>query len=149
VKLVVRRAHPGEAAAVAELWLRARRSAAGIPPAVHSDAEVRDWVRDIVLPTQEVWVVGGQPEPMAMMVLDGEWIEQLYVAPEHLRRGLGSQLVKLAQSTRESLALWTFQANASARAFYEAHGFRVCGKPSRENEEGALALCFRWGRQPT
>ncbi len=79
-----------------------------------------------------------------MMVLDGGWVEQLYVAPEHLRRGYGSQLVRLAQATRGELALWTFEANVAARAFYEAHGFRPTGPASSDNEERAPAICYRW-----
>jgi GNAT superfamily N-acetyltransferase len=79
-----------------------------------------------------------------MMVLDGEWVAQLYVAPEHVRRGHGSRLIQLAQSTRRELALWTFEANTIARAFYEAHGFRPSGPPSSDNEERAPALCYRW-----
>jgi GNAT superfamily N-acetyltransferase len=65
-----------------------------------------------------------------MMVLDGAWVEQLYVAPEHLRRGYGSQLVRLAQSTRSELALCTFGANVGAKAFYEAQRF----SPKRHRE---------------
>jgi GNAT superfamily N-acetyltransferase len=81
-----------------------------------------------------------------MMVLDGEWVEQLYVAPEHLRRGYGSQLVRLAQATRSELALWTFEANVAARVFYEAQGFRPAGPASSDNEERAPAVCYRWAR---
>jgi GNAT superfamily N-acetyltransferase len=115
-----------------------------IPPAAHSDDEVRTWFRDLVLPSQEVWVTALGPELTAMMVLDREWLEQLYVAPEHLRRGYGSQLVRLAQATRSELALWTFEANLAARAFYEAHGFRPSGPASSDNEERTPAVCYRW-----
>jgi GNAT superfamily N-acetyltransferase len=115
-----------------------------IPPAVHSDDEVRAWFQDVVVPSREVWVAGDGDELTAMMVLDGEWIEQLYVAPERLREGYGSRFIRLAQSTRSELALWTFEANMSARAFYEAHGFKPSGAPSSENEERAPALCYRW-----
>jgi GNAT superfamily N-acetyltransferase len=80
-----------------------------------------------------------------MMVLDGEWLGQLYVAPEYFRRGYGSQLVCLAQATRSELALWTFEANVPARAFYEAHGFRPSGPASTDNEERTPAVCYRWG----
>ena len=80
------------------------------------------------------------------MVLDGEWLDQLYVAPERMRCGLGSQLLAMAKASRSALALWTFEANAPARAFYEAHGFRAAAPASRENEERAPAICYRWAR---
>ena len=140
----MRRAGDAEALLIAELWLRSRRGSAGIPPAAHSDDEVRVWFRDVVLPSHEVWVTSDGHDLTAMMVLDGEWVEQLYVAPEHLRRGYGSRLVHLAQATRRELALWTFEANTTARTFYEAHGFRPSGAPSNDNEEHMPAICYRW-----
>ena len=79
-----------------------------------------------------------------MMVIDGEWIEQLYVAPEQSRQGHGSELVRLAQSTRSELTLWTFEANLPARAFYEKHGFLPTGGPSSDNEEHTPAIRYRW-----
>jgi predicted N-acetyltransferase YhbS len=82
-----------------------------------------------------------------MMVIDGEWLEQLYVAPEHSRQGHGSRLLRLAQSDRSELALWTFEANLSARAFYEKHGFQPTGAPSSDNEEQTAAICYRWTRR--
>jgi len=117
-----------------------------IPPAAHSDDEVRAWFRDVILPSKEVWVTTLGAELTAMMVLDGEWVEQRYVAPELLRRGYGSQLVRLAQATRTELALWTFEVNVAARAFYEAHGFRPSGTASSDNDERAPAVCYRWVR---
>jgi GNAT superfamily N-acetyltransferase len=104
----------------------------------------RAWFRDVVLPSQEVWVTLTGLKLTAMMVIDGEWLEQLYVAPEHSRQGHGSRLVRLAQSDRSKLALWTFEANLSARAFYEKHGFRPTGDPSSDNEEHTPAICYRW-----
>jgi GNAT superfamily N-acetyltransferase len=115
-----------------------------IPPAAHSDDQVRAWFRDVVLPSKEVWVTTLGPEITAMMVLDSGWVEQLYVAPDHLRRGYGSQLVRQAQATRGELALWTFEANVDARAFYEAQGFRPTVPASSDNEERAPAICYRW-----
>jgi GNAT superfamily N-acetyltransferase len=79
-----------------------------------------------------------------MMVIGGDWIEKLYVAPEQSRQGHGSRLVRLAQSTHSELRLWTFEANLSARAFYETHGFRPTGAPSSDNEEHTPAICYRW-----
>jgi GNAT superfamily N-acetyltransferase len=138
-----------EALPVAELWLRSRRASAGIPPAAHGDDDVRAWFRSVVLPSQEVWVTDDRDGLTGMIVLDGDCVAQLYVAPEHLRRGHGSRLIRLAQKTRDELALWTFEANTIARAFYEAHGFRPSGPASCDNEERAPALCYRWSSTTT
>jgi GNAT superfamily N-acetyltransferase len=144
----IRRASGAEALAVAELWLRSRRAAAGVPPAVHTDDEVRAWFKKVVLPSCDVWVSARGSELTAMMVLDGRWVEQLYVAPESLRQGYGSPLVRLAQSMRSQLELWTFETNAGARAFYERHGFSAAGPAVSDNEEGVPAIRYRWTRSP-
>lgn len=142
---LIRRAEADEAEVLADLWLRSRRTAApAIPPAVHSDDEVRGWLRDTVLPNDEVWVIGPAGQPEAMMVLSEDWIEQLYVAPHHQRQGHGSRLVRFAQNRRDSLRLYTFEANHAARAFYEKHGFTAAGPASTDNEERAPALLYRW-----
>lgn len=133
-----------EALAVAMLWLRSRRAAApAIPPSVHGDDEVKAWFRDVVLPTYELWLIGPPRNPSAMMVLSHGWVEQLYVAPDRFRRGHGSKLLRFAQSRNDELHLWTFEANAGARAFYEKHGFVAVGV-SAENEEGVPAVRYRW-----
>jgi GNAT superfamily N-acetyltransferase len=129
---------------VSDVWLRSRRASRAIPPAAHTDDEVRAWFRDVGLPSREVWVTTDGANLTAMMVIAGEWLEQLCVAPEHSRQGYGSRLVRFAQSNRSELALWTFEANVSARAFYEKRGFLPAGAPSSENEEHTPAICYRW-----
>jgi GNAT superfamily N-acetyltransferase len=141
----IRRARADEATAVADLWLASRRAAApAIPPPAHTDDEVRAWFRDVVLPNDEVWVIGPHQTPEAMMVLSGDWVEQPYVSPDHQRKGHGSRLISFAQAKRRELRLWAFEANTHARAFYEKLGFSPTGAPSSANEEGSPALCYRW-----
>ncbi len=79
-------------------------------------------------------------EVVAFMALDGDMLEQLYVAPRHQRNGHGARLLRLAQTTRESLALWTFEGNLGAQRFYEARGFKQSGQASTNNEERPGAL---------
>lgn len=99
-----------------------------------------------MLPTREVWLTHSGEAIAALIVLDSEWIEQLYVAPDCLRRRHGSRLLAHAQATRDSLVLWTFATNAAARAFYERHGFERDGEASSENEEREPAIRNRWTR---
>jgi GNAT superfamily N-acetyltransferase len=140
---IVRRADPDEALVISELWLRSRR-AADIPPPVHTDDEVRAWVRELLLPSREVWVATADGDVAGVMALEDEWVEQLYIDPEHQRRGHGARLLEVAQATRPALALWTFESNLGAQGFYEAHGFTRSGLPSADNEEHAAAICYRW-----
>ncbi len=142
----IRRANQAQALAVADLLLRSRHATPGIPRGPRSDDQIRTWFREVVLPNREVWVTARGNTLTAMMVLDGRSVEQLYVAPEHLREGEGSRLLGVAQSTRSELELWVFEANAPARAFYENHGFRASGPASSDNEEQAPAIHYHWTR---
>jgi GNAT superfamily N-acetyltransferase len=142
----IREATAADALAIAELWLRSRRGAPGVPPASHADDAVRAWFQDVVVPAGGVWVVSQGGVLDAMMVIKGDWVEQLYVAPESQRQGHGSRLLRLAQSSRTTLTLWTFEANTPARAFYETHGFEVDGPVSTDNEERAPAVRYRWSK---
>jgi ribosomal protein S18 acetylase RimI-like enzyme len=140
---IIRPADSEDAPAVADVWLRSRRTAA-IPRAVHTDAEVGVWVRDVLIPSCEVWVATDGGEVVGLMALAGDWVEQLYIAPEHQCRGHGARLLAIAQANRTALVLWTFESNVAAQRFYEAHGFIRLGESSTDNEECAPAIRFGW-----
>jgi GNAT superfamily N-acetyltransferase len=142
----IRKAVPGEAGSLSALWLRSRRaSVPSIPPTVHTDAEVHRWFKEVVLPTCEVWVTDNIGEAIALMVLDQEWIDQLYVDPAATRRGIGGALLDHAMRLRPTrLKLWTFQSNIDARRFYEAHGFVATAMTMGNNEEQAPDVCYEW-----
>jgi GNAT superfamily N-acetyltransferase len=142
----LRRAEPDDAPALAEVYLRARRAAAGIAPMAHPDPEVRRWIADTVVGEHETWLAEQEGRPVALLALAGDELDQLYVDPRCQGQGLGAALVALAQALRPALALWTFAANTGARRFYERHGFTADGEPSSENEEGAPAIRYRWSR---
>jgi GNAT superfamily N-acetyltransferase len=143
---LLRRALPAGSDVLASVWLRARAaSVPAIPPPVHTEGEVRAWFRDVVLADREVWVADAGGQPVALLVLDREWVDQLYVEPTLTGRGLGSRLLELAKARRPAgLELWTFAANAGARRFYERNGFREAEQSSGNNEEGAPDVRYRW-----
>ncbi len=142
----IRRALPGEAESLAALWLRSRAAAVpSIPPTVHNDQEVHRWFDEVVLPNCEVWVVDVRGEAIALMVLDHEWVEHLYVAPGSTRRGIGGALLDHAMRQRPTgLRLWTFQSNIDARRFYEERGFVAIATTTGDNEEQAPDVCYEW-----
>ena len=79
----IRKAVPDEAGLLGALWLRSRTaSIPSIPPTVHSDGEVLRWFEKVVFPTCEIWVADSSGKAIALMVLDQEWIDQLYVDPD-------------------------------------------------------------------
>lgn len=116
-----------------------------IPPPVHDEVEVRAWIQQVVSGSQEAWVALADGAVAAMLVLDGEWVDQLYVDPDWTGKGVGTVLLDLAKRRRPTrLRLWTFQANAGARRFYERHGFVPKETTAGDNEEGAPDVRYEW-----
>jgi GNAT superfamily N-acetyltransferase len=143
----LRRGTGTDANSAAEVYLRARRHAVPeIPPLAHSDDEVRQWMHR-VLDEQEAWLaIADDGTLLGLMVLNGDWVEQLYVDPLRTGRGLGTRFVELAKQRRPGgLQLWTFVSNARAQRFYERHGFTVEERTDGSgNEEKAPDLRYTW-----
>ena len=143
----LRRAEPEDAAAIAHVFLDSFHATYDFPLA-HSDDEVRDWIRDRVVPEMETWVADDGGRVVGMMVIAPGWLEQLYVAPDRLGAGIGGRLVDLAKArSPDGLTLWTFQVNERARGFYEGHGFvAVETTDGRANEERQPDVRYEWRR---
>ena len=147
---ITRAAMVSDADAIARLYLRARHWAAAtgaIPPLAHDDREVRNWIEHSVLERLECWVAEVAPGTTAgMLVLDGDWVDQLYVDPALTRKRIGSQLLDLAKRERpQGLRLWSFASNHGAQRFYERHGFQEVERTDgTRNEEGAPDIRYQW-----
>jgi GNAT superfamily N-acetyltransferase len=143
----IRRGAERDARAAADLWLRARKAALGaIPAPVHDADNVRGWFASHVVRECELWVAEAHGRLAGILVLEDDWVEQLYVEPELTGRGIGSALLELAKRERpDGLRLWTFVSNTGARRFYERRGFveekRTDG---RDNEERAPDILYVW-----
>jgi GNAT superfamily N-acetyltransferase len=148
----IRRASSSDAGAVAELYLRARRAAADrgtIPPPVHDDDDVTGWITDVVIPRLECWLAERASGTLVgMLVLEADWVDQLYVDPDHTSRGIGAELLAVAKHERpEGLRLWTFVSNEEAQRFYLRHGFQEVERTDGgRNEEGAPDIQYAWHR---
>ncbi|WP_439498078.1 GNAT family N-acetyltransferase [Bosea sp. (in: a-proteobacteria)] len=144
--LSIARAAPDDGAAIAELYLATRTDALPFLRRVHSDAAVRDWIIHDRLGRGEIWTARLDGQIVGFLALDGDELDQLYLRPGHYRRGIGSLLLdKAKERSPERLRLFTFQRNARARAFYEAHGFRIVDLNDGErNEEGEPDILFEW-----
>jgi GNAT superfamily N-acetyltransferase len=147
----VRRATAADADSAAELYLCARQHAVPqIPPLAHPDDEVRQWMHR-VLDEQEAWLaIAGDGTLLGLMILDGDWVEQLYLDPAWTGRGLGTRFIALAKQRRPGgLQLWTFASNVAAQRFYERHGFAIQERTDGSgNEEKAPDLRYVWRPAP-
>jgi GNAT superfamily N-acetyltransferase len=148
VPITFRRGTKADARAAAELWLRARKAAVGaIPEPVHDDDDVRTWFASHVVCNTELWVAEDREGTLlGILVLDGRWLDQLYVEPTITGRGIGAGLVEIAKREHpEGLQLWTFASNAGAQRFYERHGFVEARRTDgRDNEERAPDILYVW-----
>ena len=113
-----------DADAIADVYLASFHATYDFPLA-HNDQQVREWIAEVLVPTQEVWVASARDgSVVALMVLTADMLDQLYVAPGWTGRGIGSRLVALAKARRPGgFDLYTFQVNTGARRFYERHDF--------------------------
>ncbi|MEW2261460.1 GNAT family N-acetyltransferase [Streptomyces sp. NPDC047853] len=145
--VVLRKATAADARGAADVWLRS--FAAALPTVVRprSDDEVREYFHHVVVPLRETWVAEtAREEVVGVMVLEGEELSQLYLAPEWRGRGIGDRFVALAKERAPGrLSLWTFQANAPAHRFYERHGFTaVEWTDGADNEEREPDVRYLW-----
>lgn len=144
--IAVRRAGPTDAASVAEVYLASFHAALPTVRLVHTDDQVRRWIRDVVIPDTEAWVAVDGHEIVGMLSLRPGWVDHLYVAPDRRGDGIGRRLLDLAKlRSGGPLDLWTFQVNKQARRFYEANGFVALElTDGAGNEEREPDVRYRW-----
>jgi ribosomal protein S18 acetylase RimI-like enzyme len=135
---------------VANVYLRSRRELVACASLAHSDEDVREWIRRVLIPAGGATVAVADGLVVGLLAVstgpDGSWIDQLYVLPEWVGRGIGSRLLDLAR--RELLLpirLYTFQCNQRARCFYESRGFRaIAFGDGSANEEKRPDILYEW-----
>jgi GNAT superfamily N-acetyltransferase len=156
MKPAIRRGGAPDARAAADLYLRAREAAlhaGSIPAGVHDDDDVRGYFASHIVEDCELWVAEDDGALAGILVLDGDFVDHLYVEPDLTGRGIGSALLAVAKRERpEGLQLWAFRTNTGARRFYERHGFvEVRQTDGRENEERApdVLYAYRTGSAPS
>ena len=90
----------------------------------HFFFEDRDYFQKHIVKNNQIWVVESQNYPVGFMAMNNDFVDQLYIDPDHQRRGIGRSLLNLAQErSPEHVWLYTLQVNVSARKFYEKNGF--------------------------
>jgi GNAT superfamily N-acetyltransferase len=145
-EVIIRRATDDDAEATATMWLRSRTVALPTVRLAHSDEAVRGWFRTVVIPQHDTWVADAAGAIVGVLVLKGQFVEQLYLDPDWRGRGIGDRMVALAKTRRpEGLELWTFQVNGPAQRFYERHGFRPVERTNgADNEEREPDIRYAW-----
>ena len=138
----LRPAIASDATAIAKL-LRASLNTLAWMPVLHTPEEDLFFIRDILLPNQQVTVAVAGERIVGFIAVNGEWVDQLYLDPAWTGQGIGARLLAQATAGMPSIKLHCFQANSGARRFYERHGFRAetFGDGST-NEEGLPDILY-------
>src|SRR3954454_19848578 len=105
MKPAIRRGGAHDARAAADLYLRAREAAlraASMPAGVHDDDDVRGYFASHVVGACELWVAEQEGALAGILVLDGDFVDQLYVEPGLTGRGIGRGLLAVAKRGRRA-----------------------------------------------
>jgi ribosomal protein S18 acetylase RimI-like enzyme len=144
-KVRIRPARPGDADAVAEVFIASFDTLTFLPK-LHTDEETIDFVANKVMPEQEVLVAEENGRIVGFVAMDGDSLEHLYVHPDSQGRGVGSALLERAKERMpRGFSLWVFQQNAQARRFYERHGLSLIERTEGAgNEERMPDARYEW-----
>lgn len=99
---MLRRATPEDADALATILRAAMQKAMPSLPELHTPEEDRSFLREMVLPNEEVWVIERDAQIVGFAALgsrqDVDYLQHIYVGPEHQGRGVGSELFTHAKN---------------------------------------------------
>ena len=112
--------------AITQLWRRAREKA--FPEFQrtkgHTFEEDCAYFQNVILQETDVWAIENNSLVVGFMAIREDFIDQLFVSPDHQRQGIGRRLLAHARTlSPKRLWLHTFQSNLTGRTFYEKNGF--------------------------
>jgi ribosomal protein S18 acetylase RimI-like enzyme len=141
----IRRAGPHDAGAVADVFIASFEPLLRFLPRLHTHEEDRAFIRDLV-DRHEVWLAEEQGHVVGFAAISAARLEQLYVHPDHQRRGIGAALLsKTKERQPDGFTLWVFQQNEGARRFYEANGLELVELTDGSgNEEKTPDALYEW-----
>ena len=139
-----------DADSVADVYLRSRKELVACAPLVHTDEAVRAWIRGRLIRAGRTTVAVAGGHVVGLLAVsagpDCSWIDQLYLHPTWVGRGIGTRLLELARSElRPPIRLYTFQCNQPARGFYERRGFHaIAFGDGSGNDERCPDILYEW-----
>jgi GNAT superfamily N-acetyltransferase len=142
---LIRLATADDAQAIAIVHRTAMRVSLPFLPELHTAADDFLYFTHHFLPSNEVWVAESGGRVVGYIGFDAGFIHHIYLLPEAQGQGLGDRLMRKALADGRTRQLWTFQANARARRFYEQLGFvAVRFTDGAGNEEKAPDVLYEW-----
>jgi len=94
------------------------------PAETRTPDEVRAWFRSLLdRPGRELWVAVRGELALGFVLLEGAWVNLIFVHPDRSARGVGAALIDLVKGLRpRGFGLRVYQVNDRARTFYLKHG---------------------------
>lgn len=146
--MILREGRPGDMAALARLHRETVRTSLPFLPDLHTPQEDLVYFSEILFAKAQFWLAEDETgAPLGYIAFRPDFIEHLFVRPESQGQGVGARLLEKAMQGARELRLWTFQANARARRFYERRGFvAMTLTDGADNEEKMPDVLYRWVR---
>jgi ribosomal protein S18 acetylase RimI-like enzyme len=141
----LRPVEPADTRVIGDIFLAALAGMTYLPE-LYTEEETRAFIRDVLLPRNEVWVAEDGGRVVGFLGLYGDVVSHLWVHPDQQNRGVGTALLALAMERRPSgLRLQVFQQNVGARRLYERHGFTLVRLADGSgNQEGEPEAFYEW-----
>jgi GNAT superfamily N-acetyltransferase len=138
---------PRDAVALARIlgdWLRGT----GWMPVLHTRAEDLAFLRRMIASHRVLVARDGTGRTLGFISIHQCDIAGFYVAEDARGLGIGKSLLDAVKAEQDRLALWTFQANTGAIAFYLREGFVETERTDGAgNEEHLPDVRMIWRRQ--
>lgn len=151
-EVTLRPATTADAAAMARVHVASREAnVPGMPPMVHDLPTTHRWMEGRLAGGSTGWVAERGGAVVGYLVLTGDWLDDLFLAPGETGHGLGSALLDVAKAERpDGFCLWVFASNLGARRFYARHGLvELETTDGAGNEERAPDVRMAWpGPEP-
>lgn len=108
--------------ALTDVWERAARSTHQF---MGDDdfAELVPRIRDLLLPSMDVWLAAIDGRPVGFVGARDEHVELLYIAPEAQGRGLGPRLLAELAEGAGPRTVEVYAGNSVGLGFYRSQGF--------------------------
>ncbi|MGA8986557.1 GNAT family N-acetyltransferase [Aeromicrobium sp.] len=117
--------------ALTDIWERAVRPTHSFMSDGHL-ADLRPRVRDLLLPSMDVWVALVEDRPVGFVGAHDAHVELLYIDPEAQGAGIGPALLARIADGAGPRSVEVYLGNAAGLAFYHSQGFSETRRDSTD-----------------
>ena len=103
--------------------------------------ELRPLIENEYLYALDLFVIENEhPDILGFIGVSGDFVEMLFVDPEHFRKGLGKKLMLFAINKIKITRIDVNEQNLNAKLFYESLGFSVISRSSVDRQGKAYPI---------